>query len=649
MRFLQLEAKNFMSFKEFTLSFPPNGLVFVGGEIEDGKISSSNGAGKSAVFEALCWGLYGQTLRNVGKSDVMNWSVGKDCMVEIIFEDDHGEVCIIRRYRNDKKLQHSLLFFKGNLELKELTSSDAKETQAIIDSVLGMNWLVFSTAVIFGEKAQRFTEARDSEKKQIFDEILMLQKYQDAQKQVREDLRKIREESAQYITQKMAAEEGLKAVSETLTQRAEELEQLELRKADAEERIGWLQSGLETTRRKMTAKKAEADAGKAEYASLDAENKNIFTMVQKLEREKQSKLSEVTNIGMGKKVLLATTISSIKGLETKKSNALQMRAGALCPTCGQNITPESLTGVTGHFEEEIEKLKLQRDSLSIEVSKFDVQEREIRSKYDKEVTTIVATKTSMDDTLSSLLKAYTEKALEAKSLEGEVRAGEQEIMNLQQSFKEKEDALHKSIDYESERITGYENNIRDLDQKLREYELEEKILGFWEDGFGNTGIKSLLLDEVIPQLNARVGFYANALMDDEITINFDTESTLKSGESRDKFDVKVTKAGERIDYAACSSGEKRRIDVAILLALQSLVYERGASNSNLIVLDEVFDSLDRVGIERAVALLAEESSDKLIYVISHLSEFRDYFQKELLITKENGFSNLVDHQEGDMS
>jgi len=642
MRFLELTAKNFMSFKEFTLTFPTNGLVFVGGEIEKGTISSSNGAGKSSVFEALCWGLYGQTLRNVDKGDVVNRDAGKDCMVEVMFEDDHGEIAIVRRYRSDKKFQHSLLFYKGD---KELTSSEAKETQAIIDSVLGLNWSVFSTAVVFGEKAQRFTEARDAEKKKIFDEILMLQKYQDAQKQVREDLHKLKETSSEYDTKRKAAEEGHRAVCETLARREEELNQLEVEKANVEKHLGWLRTGLEELRTQLGTKMAEAEAGRKEYNELDAENKSIFTMVQKLEREKQTALSEVTNTGMSKKVLLATTNGGIRDLETKKSNASRLKAGVQCPTCGQSITPDSLAGVSAHFNEEIAKLKVQQTGLLDEVSKWEAEERKIRSKYDKEIAGIVATKTSMDDTLSALLKTYTSKALEAKQLEGKVLASETEITTLQKGMDEKEEALRKSVEYESERVAIYEATIAEIDQKLAEFAGEEKVLRFWEEGFGNTGIKSLLLDEIVPQLNARVAFYANALMDEEISIDFDTESMLKSGDLRDKFDIKIVMAGNRIDYASCSSGEKRRIDVAILLALQSLVYERGAANSNLIVLDEVFDSLDRVGIERVVALLSEEASEKLIYVISHLSEFRDYFQRELIIAKSGKYSSLIDHQE----
>jgi len=65
MKFLNLRAKNFMSFEELDFIFPQSGLYFVGGEIQDGGMSNSNGAGKSALFEALCYGLFGKTIRGI--------------------------------------------------------------------------------------------------------------------------------------------------------------------------------------------------------------------------------------------------------------------------------------------------------------------------------------------------------------------------------------------------------------------------------------------------------------------------------------------------------------------------------------------------------------------------------------------------------
>jgi len=76
------------------------------------------------------------------------------------------------------------------------------------------------------------------------------------------------------------------------------------------------------------------------------------------------------------------------------------------------------------------------------------------------------------------------------------------------------------------------------------------------------------------------------------------------------------------------------------LALQNLIFSRGANNSNLIIFDEIFEHLDIIGIERTVNLLKEEAKDKAIYVISHQNEFADYFDNVIMIKNEKGISRL---------
>ena len=97
---------------------------------------------------------------------------------------------------------------------------------------------------------------------------------------------------------------------------------------------------------------------------------------------------------------------------------------------------------------------------------------------------------------------------------------------------------------------------------------------------------------------------------------------------------------EIVVYENCSSGEKGRIDVAILLALQNLIFSRNASNCNLVVFDEVFTNLDITGIERVVNLLREESENKAILVISHQNELKDYFDNQILVVKDGGGSRI---------
>ena len=186
MKFLSIQATNFFTFRELDYIFPERGLYFVGGKVLDSISSSSNGAGKSTIFEILCWGLYGFTDRGASKDGVVNREVNKNCFVEIIAEDDEGNNYIIRRYRKHEKWQNTLRFYKND---KEITASVVSKTQEAIDSALGMSWVVFNTAIVFGEKVKRFVEAGDVEKKEIFDEILMLHYYQQAQKAVNGDLK----------------------------------------------------------------------------------------------------------------------------------------------------------------------------------------------------------------------------------------------------------------------------------------------------------------------------------------------------------------------------------------------------------------------------------------------------------------------------
>ncbi len=233
-----------------------------------------------------------------------------------------------------------------------------------------------------------------------------------------------------------------------------------------------------------------------------------------------------------------------------------------------------------------------------------------------------------------------EKRLEVGALENDISLLRMNIKHLKASHEEQEEQLLQSKKRLEEGISKYKKELRQLATDALTTDDELKYLDFWVEGFSNRGVKSLLLDEIIPSLNNSVSYYASALLDDQIRIEFDTEAMLKSGESRDKFNVKLFIAGQQVEYRNCSSGEKRRVDISILLALQNLIFKRSAGSSNLIIFDEVFDSLDVIGIEKVVNLLGEEAQDKAIFVVSHSSEFRDYFENEIIVKKENKISRL---------
>lgn len=632
MKFLSLRAQNFMSFKEFDLIFPPSGLIFVGGKVVGGGMSNSNGAGKSAIFEALCWGMYGQSLRSTGKDDVVNYKMKRNCFVEVIFESDLGTPYIVTRYRNHKEFGNSFTLFQGD---KDVTASDSKATQDTINNLIKMNWLVFSTAVVFGEKAQRFAEAKDSEKKEIFDEILMFQDYQNALKAVKEDV-----QAGKVLV------DSLKGKLDVAQGRADTaLKQLEQAHASYED---WkIKKAAHATAMQSLCDEAEAlkiplqgmvnELKVLDQAALEA-NSAIPPADKLYQSREQTRIKVIGEfnpliIKYSSKInIVENDIAQVSRAQTGKG------IGTRCPTCYQPITNESSNEVIAHFAAEKSRLVKELEEAKAE---YQVVVNEKKS-VEKEQAALV---NEAQVAVHELRMIFDKKTSKATPLRQRVIDAQNKIDSLANaaerlgeigsasSYIEAIERIETAVSQHVVEAESAQNDLAAVESNLR-------YLNFWVEGFGNRGIKSFLLDDIIPALTARANYYASVLMDGESQITFSTESTLKSGDVRDKFDIKLVISGQTVDYKTLSSGEKRRVDVAILLALQSLVFERSAGSCNVIAFDEVFDSLDITGIEKTIGLLAEEAQQKTIFVISHSQEFSDYFDNVIVVEKKNGVSIL---------
>jgi len=632
-----LLAKNFMSFKELDFNIPEVGLHFVSGEVTGRGMSNSNGAGKSALFEALCFCLYGKTIRGAGKDDVVNRDVGKDCCVAVELEKEDG-VYVVMRYRKDTKNANELVVFR---EKTNLTMGTATATQDLIDDIVGMNWMVFSTAIIFGEQARRFTEAKDSEKKQIFDEILMLHRFQEAQKLVKVDIKKFQSDVA-------ILDVAMSSTSKVLTQMEEDLVGEQERLAVAQEafkKVSVRVKELKTLRRGHRASrdvfKVELETSITNRETLESQQGMVIAEINKLEKEKVDKVKPLNdkikeiNIKAGVLVEEIRTINNI--LEGGTDG---MTDGEICPTCFGKIDSTNFESVAEHYKQELEEKQCQDDALGVQYKEYTDKGRVIIDKYDKKIENVMSLRMELEDTIDVMREKQSDLKVKIGSMKEKLNTINIEIKLLEGYSEQDMEGIKNRIVEKKKQYTELETEASMYDEKKNNLLHDITYLEFWMTGFGNQGIKSLLLDEIVPELNMRVSQFASDLMDDEILIQFDTESTLKSGETRDKFNVKIVQAGELIQYENCSSGEKARIDVSILLALQSMIFHRNANNSNMVIFDEVFEHLDIIGIERTVNLLKEEAQDKAIFVISHQNELRDYFDNQIIIENHGGESTI---------
>jgi DNA repair exonuclease SbcCD ATPase subunit len=148
----------------------------------------------------------------------------------------------------------------------------------------------------------------------------------------------------------------------------------------------------------------------------------------------------------------------------------------------------------------------------------------------------------------------------------------------------------------------------------------------------DTGIKTKIIKQYLPVMNKLINKYLTA-MDFFVNFNLDEnfEETIKS-RHRDEF-----------SYASFSEGEKMRIDLALLFTWRQVAKMKNSVNTNLLILDEVFDSsLDGVGTEEFLKLLNSLDNNTNVFVISHKGDqLFDKFRSVIKFEKRNNFSQVA--------
>ena len=186
----------------------------------------------------------------------------------------------------------------------------------------------------------------------------------------------------------------------------------------------------------------------------------------------------------------------------------------------------------------------------------------------------------------------------------------------------------QSLEFDDSQIFFYEKKKRDLEIEQKDINTATKVTlnqlevtEFWKSAFSSAGIPSMLIDEAVPFMNKQVAIYLDKLTNGRYIVSFDTLAETKGGEFRDKISVNVldtyTRASSRIQL---SGGQTRIIDIATILTLGDLQSNIQEVNFNILLFDEIFDSLDEENIGFVSKVLSTMKVGKSIYLISHRHE-----------------------------
>jgi len=187
MRIVSAKAENFLSYKEFDYNFEDKGLTLIEGKDLD--LGVNTGAGKSAFLDVICYGLFGMTSKKLKSDEVINWNVKKNLMVTLAIEHQ-GNHYIIHRYRKHKDHDNDFYILRNDDQVP-IRGKDSKETQKVLDGILGFNAEIFTKSVYFGQfdNVDKFLSATDIKKKELISEICDLSAYDEMLDLVKLDLK----------------------------------------------------------------------------------------------------------------------------------------------------------------------------------------------------------------------------------------------------------------------------------------------------------------------------------------------------------------------------------------------------------------------------------------------------------------------------
>ena len=347
------------------------------------------------------------------------------------------------------------------------------------------------------------------------------------------------------------------------------------------------------------------DGAQDEINDLSQLSNNILEDIEKLSEQVKPLKSEETK---------KTKLDDIHKRMTSKVKNIQKKIQFFaetnnCPTCSQEIDESIKKQKIAEHKEQQKEIHDGEDKLVEEVAKLD-----------KRITELMKKQTE----LNSLQTQITENNSNIKSLNKSIKKNQDEIEKIKSTGVDSTDAI--------ETLKTYEDDKRVYKTKKEELINERELYNVASDMLRDDGIKKKIIKQYVPVMNKLINKYLAAL-DFFVLFELDEQfNEIIKSRHRDEF-----------SYASFSEGEKMRIDLALLFTWRAIAKLKNSVNTNLLLLDEVFDaSLDNNGCDEFLKLLNQLDNETNVFVISHKGDIlAEKFKKEIRFEKIKNFSRIA--------
>ncbi len=207
------------------------------------------------------------------------------------------------------------------------------------------------------------------------------------------------------------------------------------------------------------------------------------------------------------------------------------------------------------------------------------------------------------------------------------------------------------LDQQLTQLENIKAQIQSQEQQLATYKQQQKIYDELSKAFGKNGLQALVIENILPQLEAESNQILSKLSNNQFHVQFITQkatkgsrvkkASIKTAKYIDTLDIVIGDANGTRSYETYSGGEAFRINFSIRLALAKLLSQRAGTPLQMLIVDEGFGTQDREGCDRLIAAINAISADfACILTVTHMPQFREAFQTRIEVHKTNNGSQI---------
>ena len=460
--------------------------------------------------------------------------------------------------------------------------ADDRSNQKILEeNILKVNYKSFTQIVILGSSTfVPFMQLSGSNRREVIEDLLDIRIFSAMNSLIKDEIRVKREQIRSLDLKK----DNLK---DKMTMQKNFIKELENRG----------NNDITTSKEKINLLINETDKYVITNENLELEVTGLI--------EDQEKVT-----GAGKKLL---KLNNLKGKLSNKVTTLTkehkfFKDNVSCPTCTQPIEEEFRLNRITDVQTKAKELKKGYKDLEETIKKEQDRERQFQ-KLSKEITKLN----------NDISKNNTHISVNQR----QIRDLESEIQTTTEQFKNR--------NTEHEKLKEFKSNLKNTIDELAVHREDINHHDFAYSLLKDDGVKTKIIKKYLPFINQQVNRYLQ-LMDFYINFTLDEEfkETVRSPIHED------------FSYASFSEGEKMRIDLALLFTWREVARVKNSVNTNLLIMDEVFDSsLDGFGTDEFLKIIRYIIKGANIFVISHKADLNDKFENVIQFDKIKGFSKIV--------